>query len=187
MNNKVELCLCTEGVLVIASKQGLKDYFAENEFGYDYPNDLFPLINAGIAFPITTESSEDIKLTMKALEWGNKNEGFNEIGFYKIHVQEGDVLQIMSHAEFTQICDWHKGDVDKFEFEEDEDNRVANDIGPGWYAVQVLATPLAELDDEDEEEEEDEENYFEIEVLLQFSLQTEEPGYMEEFKAVFTV
>ena len=51
----------TEGVLVICSKIGLMNFFADKEFDYSFPEGILPLVNRGIVVALVTESCDEVK------------------------------------------------------------------------------------------------------------------------------
>jgi hypothetical protein len=163
--------LCTEGVLTILSKVGLKKYFENEEFNYDYPEGILPIINKGSLIALTTESGEEVRLIITT-NGMNEFEGYEEIGDQKLFVHTKDELYILNHAEFTQICDWQKGDIDKYEFYNKK--KIVAGLDMGWYMVMLFG-------------KESESENFDLEIIVNLTWLKEEPIFIEEFDAVFTI
>jgi hypothetical protein len=157
---KKEFNICSEGVLVLASKTGLAEYYADKKFDYDYPEGLMGLINSGIISAITTESGEELKVRITDQDITDL-ESFEKIGLYNLNIQTEDSIYILGHAEFTQICNWKKGKIEDYDFPESP--VFISDFKTGWYEITIFAKEV-EFDDEEEEEE----FQFEIEVILHF-------------------
>jgi hypothetical protein len=122
----------TEGVLLICSKKGLKKYFADKEFDYNFPEGILPLINNGSVIALTTESSDEIKGEFIDIAM-NEYKGYQLAGEQNLYIDEEDEIYVLSHAEFTQICDNHKGDIDAFDFWNEK--IVFKNLRPGWAIV----------------------------------------------------
>lgn len=103
----------TEGVLIFANMTKCKDYFSIHTFDYSYPEGLADLLSKGIIHIITTEEAvEEIAFTFDKDEidlssWELKD------SYNYLNVEEGDTIRLLSHAAFTQMCDNHKGDLDR--------------------------------------------------------------------------
>lgn len=127
----------TEGVLILASQLGLKKYFKDKELDYDYPEGILPLINSGNILAITTESGNSVCLKI-FIEENIDFEDFQNLGTYQLDIQENDTFFILDHASFTQICDWHKGDINEYDFDEVYNPKlILEDIASGWYKIYV--------------------------------------------------
>lgn len=107
----------TEGLLVLASAKSLSAYYAKNEFNYDFPQGISPLIQDKMLFTLITEETVD-KLTLEvgkeigiAFSTGKWQKNDKE---YTIHIQEEDEVLLINHAAFSQICSWHQGDYKLF-------------------------------------------------------------------------
>jgi hypothetical protein len=92
--------------LLICSKKGLKKYFADNIFSYNYPDGILPLINNGSVIALTTESSEDVKGEVMDISM-NDFKGYRLYGEQNFFIEEEDEVYVLSHSEFTQICSNH--------------------------------------------------------------------------------
>jgi hypothetical protein len=99
---------------VLASAKALKSYYAKNEFDYTFPKGIIPLLLAKNVFALETEERLDRLIITdeetglaKALASGKWAENKNQ--FY-LSMQADDVLLLLDHASFTQICAWHQGD-----------------------------------------------------------------------------
>lgn len=119
----------TSGVLLICSKIGLKKYFSNNTFDYNYPDGIIPLINNGSVIALTTESSEDIKGELIDFSM-NDYKGYRLYGEQNFFIEKEDEIYVLSHSEFTQICSNHHGDIDAFSF---WDKKIMVDnLRAGW-------------------------------------------------------
>lgn len=123
----------TDGVLILCSKKGLKKYFSDKEFSYDFPEGILPLINSGIVLAIVTESGEDITGELRIMEVMNDKKDYALASQNKFYLEEDDEIFILGHSEFTQACSNNKGDLDAFEFWNDKITK--NDLRPGWTTV----------------------------------------------------
>ncbi|WP_196888982.1 hypothetical protein [Aureivirga sp. CE67] len=133
----------TEGVLVLASKKRLKDYYTDRNFDYGYPEGLLDAINKGIILPITTES-QDFILTNFIFDETDIN-GL-EIGQCKLFLEENDTLQIMNFVDFTMICDYNSGDIDAYDFYFEE--QYIKELKKGWYIINIYVNQYCELEHE---------------------------------------
>ncbi|OJJ18672.1 hypothetical protein BKI52_23990 [marine bacterium AO1-C] len=139
----------TEGVLVLCTQAGLKGYYQDKTFDYDYPEGILPLINQGIALAITTESGDVVCLKV-TFDTPSDVSSFQDLGTYQIQVQAENTLLFLDHATFTQICDWHKGDISKYEFDETYNPKVTlEDVPAGWYQVTVYGQTLDEFEEKE--------------------------------------
>lgn len=154
----------TEGVLILSTQNALKTYFSDKEFDYRYPEGLMSLINLGIASIIATDSGDELKVVVTD-EAIPADDSFKRVGQYHLRVGEGDSIYVLSHAAFTQICDWHKGDIAAYNFFEEP--QQTSELRAGEYEVTFYARET-ELDEEVEEEEE-----YELEVLIHFKPSTQ--------------
>jgi hypothetical protein len=106
----------TDGVLFLCSKNGLKKYYQERNFNYDFPEGIIPLVNQGIVAAIITESGEDVAGEIRIMETMTDKENYTISAENKFFIESEDELFLLSHTEFTQICDSKKGDIDNFDF-----------------------------------------------------------------------
>jgi hypothetical protein len=108
--------LNTEGVLIIASTKGLKEYYAVRDFEYGFPDDLFELFKEGIIFAaVTDESIHELIIITDDTEEVNLLEYKILANFNVLNVLEDDRILVLDHATFTQICDWNHGDYHEYE------------------------------------------------------------------------
>jgi hypothetical protein len=120
----------TDGVLLLCSKRGLKKYFSDKEFNYDFPEGILPLLNSGIALAVITESGEDVTGELRIMEGMNDKIGYEIACENKFYVEDDDEIFILSHSEFTQVCSNNKGDLDTFEFWNEK--IIKSDLTAGW-------------------------------------------------------
>lgn len=105
------LGLNTEGVLIIASTKGLKEYYSGRDFEYGFPDDLFELFKEGIIFAaVTEESINELIIMHEDSEVVNLLDYKILANYNVLNVQEDDRILVLDHATFTQICDWNHGD-----------------------------------------------------------------------------
>ena len=122
----------TGGVLLICSKKGLQKFYADKKFDYSFPEGILPLINLGIIAALVTESTEEVKgkIIDEAM---NEYKGYRLVGEQNLFVEEDDELFVLAHSEFTQICDWHKGNIDDFKFWSEQIS--LKNLKAGWAIV----------------------------------------------------
>ena len=101
----------TEGVMIIANITKCKEYYADRKFDYRYAEGLKELIKDGIIHIVTTdEAVEVVELTFEKDDIDPDT--FKHLESYNfLSVDEGDEVRAISHADFTQMCDTHKGDL----------------------------------------------------------------------------
>ncbi len=122
----------TSGVLLLCSKKGLKKYFADKEFNYNFPEGILPLVNAGIVVALVTESSEEVKGECVTIAM-NDYKGYKLVGEQNFYVEDDDEVYILSHGEFTRICANDKGDIDAARFWNEK--IIVKDLRAGWAIV----------------------------------------------------
>jgi hypothetical protein len=107
----------TEGLLILASANALKAYYSSNEFIYEFPQGVFPLIQVNGVFALITEErvekltiteGNQIEIPLSKEKWQGNDKA------YTISIQEEDELLLLDHSAFTQICSWHQGDYKLF-------------------------------------------------------------------------
>jgi hypothetical protein len=104
--------LDTSGVLLVVAKSALKAAFATTPFNYDFPEGL---IDA------STENTA----------------GFTLLATQKFYAAADDEIVVLSHSEFTQIADWHKGDMDAYAF---RDKKIAlSKPENAWYIAKIYS------------------------------------------------
>ena len=137
----------TEGVLLLCAQVGLKNYYQNKAFDYDYPEGILPLINQGIALAITTESGDEVCVQVTLNDSPNITD-FQDLGTYQLEVQANDALFFLDHATFTQICDGLRGDINQYEFDDTYSPKVAlENLPTGWYQVQAYGKPLDDFEE----------------------------------------
>lgn len=180
---KHEFILETGGVLCLISKEGYKKYLESKDFNYDYPEGILPLINEGSLIALTTESTEEVKVIFTS-EGMNNYEGFNEIGDQKLFIHPNDELFILDHGSFTQIGDWHKGDIDKFEFHTEK--QFIPDLKLGWYLISLFAKEVPQEDEDDADYDENKE-YFDFEIMINVAWLKEDPVFIFPQENVYAI
>lgn len=95
--------ISTEGVLVFASAQGLCNEYKDKEFDYDFPNGLSKLLEQQAIIALTTSDGDN--LIIEFVDNKTIQENFDKEIEQVITLSPKDKLLILSHAEFTQICD----------------------------------------------------------------------------------
>jgi hypothetical protein len=101
----------TEGVLMIVNTTKCKHYYVDKEFNYDYPEGLSELILKGIVHLITTaETVENLNFIFDKATFDLNKWAYNTSYNY-LNVEDGDLVQLISHAAFTQMCSSYKGDL----------------------------------------------------------------------------
>lgn len=120
----------TDGVLLLCSKKGLKKYYKEREFNYDFPEGILPLVNQGIVAAIVTESGDDVTGEIIIMGGMNDKENYTLSSENKLFIEPEDDLFILSHSEFTQICNNHQGDIDDFDFWNEK--IMISNLRSGW-------------------------------------------------------
>jgi hypothetical protein len=133
----------TSGVLLLCSKKGLQKYYADKEFNYDFPEGILPLINEGIILAVVTESGEDVVGQVRISESLNGDHEYLPTIDNKFFLDVDDEIFLLSHAEFTQICDSHRGDIAAFSFW-DEKISIKN-AQQGWYSVRTYYKTSEEM------------------------------------------
>ncbi len=104
--------LNTEGVLIFANITKCKNYYSDKEFNYDYPDGLSELLKQGIIHIITTdEAVEQVDFVFDKNEIDSQRWEFHDSYNY-LKVDPGDEIRTVSHADFTQMCHNHNGDLE---------------------------------------------------------------------------
>lgn len=103
--------IITEGVLVFASAQGLFREYKNKAFDYNFPNGLSKLLEQQTIIALTTSEGDD--LIIEFVENNTILENFDKEIKQVITLSNNDKLLILSHAEFSQICDAH-GDSENY-------------------------------------------------------------------------
>lgn len=133
--------IISEGVLVLASANGLSKEYKDKEFDYDFPNGISNLLNEHIIIALTTSDGDNLIVDFK--KELDSNELFDkEINQY-IKLDGHDDLLILSHAEFTQICD-ENGDYKKYKWP----IQKVGQLDSGIYHVNIRVEDLGDRFDE---------------------------------------
>lgn len=96
--------ISTEGVLILASAQGLLDEYQGKEFDYDFPDGLSNLLKRQAIIALTTQDGDDLIIEFVDADSGIEEDFDREIA-QVITLAPQDQLLILSHAQFTEICD----------------------------------------------------------------------------------
>ena len=96
--------LITEGVLIIASSNSLKRKYKNEEFDYNFPEGINEMINQNSIIAITNSGGDNI---IAEYEINKKIEyyDYDKVIEQSIELSDNDELLILSHSEFTMICD----------------------------------------------------------------------------------
>ncbi|WP_165750546.1 hypothetical protein [Cellulophaga sp. Z1A5H] len=146
--------LTTEGVLIIASSNSLKEKYKTEEFNYDFPDGLSQLILNNSIIAITNSGGDNL-LVEFSLEKELDIIEFDKVIEQSIELSENDVLLILSHAEFTMICN-KDGD---YKNDKCWPIKFSKPIEKGKYLVQVAVIDV-------EEEFEKYNAYFKVNINL---------------------
>jgi hypothetical protein len=95
--------IISEGVLVLASSQGLIQEFSEKEFNYDFPDGLTKLLKEQKIIALLTSEGDDLLIDIQENEELN-SDNFDKVVSQYLNFKEKDELLLLSHAEFTMIC-----------------------------------------------------------------------------------
>ncbi len=104
----------TEGVLIFANITKCKVYYTDKEFDYNYPKGLSELLQQGIIHIITTDEAVEQVDFVFDKEKINTDEFEYHESYNYLKVEEGDEIRALSHADFTQMCDSYKGNLEEF-------------------------------------------------------------------------
>ena len=109
----MQIKISTGGVLIFASSKGLMREYEEKEFDYDFPKGLMKLLAQQLIIALTTSDGDDL-----IIEFDDKNQKsadhFDKEIDQFIKLDSDDALLVMSHSDFTRICDNKNGDHTKF-------------------------------------------------------------------------
>jgi hypothetical protein len=155
--------LDTGGVLLVVSKNRLKSAFAETPFDYNFPEGMLALINSGGLLAVVTESGEDVKGRLLLDAPAENSTGFELLATQKFHLTADDELLILSHYQFTQIADWHKGDANAYTF---RNKKIGlSKVKNAWYTAKIYAKQPK--------------NSCFLHFIIEMTSQTEEPAFAE--------
>ena len=146
--------LTTEGVLIIASSNSLKEKYKTDEFNYDFPDGLSQLILNNSIIAITNSGGDNL-LVEFSLEKELDIIEFDKIIEQSIELSENDELLILSHTEFTMICD-NDGD---YKNDNSWPIKFSKPIEKGKFQVQIAVIDV-------EEEFEKYNAYFKVNINL---------------------
>lgn len=133
--------IISEGVLVLASANGLAKEFVDKEFDYEFTNGISKLLNDHIIIALTTSDGDNLIVDFKT-ELDSKESFDKEINQY-IRLDGQDDLLILSHAEFTQICN-KNGDYKKYQWP----IHKVGQLDSGIYHVNIKVENLHDRFDE---------------------------------------
>ena len=87
--------------------------YQDKDFNYDFPEGLSELLNNQKIIAITTPEGDNLLIEVIQNEELPENDFDNEIDQF-ISFESEDELLILSHADFTQICHFKKGNCKEF-------------------------------------------------------------------------
>jgi len=93
----------TEGVLILASAQALRTEYHNKKFNYDFPEGLNDLLSDHRIIALTTNNGNNILVEFYIDQELPKSEYSKQIKQF-IRIQEFDELLVLSHADFTMLC-----------------------------------------------------------------------------------
>ena len=94
--------------MVLASARKLAEEYADKSFNYDFPDGLFKLLDENSIVALTTSEGDNVVLEILPMEQKLVGE-FDKVITQWIELKSDDLLLILTHAEFTEICT-RKGD-----------------------------------------------------------------------------
>jgi hypothetical protein len=131
-----------DGVLVIASRQGLAERFASRSYDYSFPKELVEGARARVMFGWQTEREGNVAVTMVR---GDRDKD-RALGDYRggscLDVRGDELVLAMAYGTFTRGCDEH-GDMTV----EEDDSYAAFRVPEGRYRVGVL-----QVNDDDDDD-----------------------------------
>ncbi len=90
--------ISTEGVLVLASAQGLSNEYKDKEFDYDFPEGLSNLLEKHTIIALQTSDGDELLIDfVENMDSEEFDKEINQI----IDLQTNDTLLVLSHAEFS--------------------------------------------------------------------------------------
>lgn len=128
----------TEGVLVIASSNSLKEKYALEEFDYNFPDGIQDLIRNKSIIAITNSGGDSLLIDFKVNDEIDITT-YDKVIEQNILLLENDELLILSHAEFTSIC-CKKGDYKVYGWP----IKLAKSIPKGQHLVQIAVNDVSE-------------------------------------------
>ena len=99
-----EFKLITEGVLVLASANSLVDEYKDKEFDYNFPEGIEKLAEENKIIALLTSSGGTLNIKTQ-VEQPLDRGAYDTIITQHLHLSMMDALLIMSHGQFTLICD----------------------------------------------------------------------------------
>ncbi len=130
--------LITEGVLVIASSNSLKKEYENKEFDYNFPAGINELISQNSIIAITNSGGDNIIAeydTNKEIKYSD----YDKVIEQSIEFSDNDELLILSHSEFTMICD-KDGNYKNYGFP----ITFSEPIEKGKYIVEIAVNDVSE-------------------------------------------
>lgn len=112
---EVYLCetdLQHEGILILASSNQLKQFYATNEFNHDFPEGIERLLAADGVIAIDARNLTFTTIVDIGCHWmhGYNLEEKQSITAYITFEDKYDDLLILNYSDFISICVYHKGD-----------------------------------------------------------------------------
>ncbi|QWX85603.1 hypothetical protein H0I23_08175 [Cellulophaga sp. HaHaR_3_176] len=131
--------LTTEGVLIIASSNSLKRKYENEEFEYDFPDGINPLMMDNSIIAITNSGGDNLLVNF-LLEKHIDVTKFDKVIEQSIELSEIDELLILSHTDFTMIC----SKDGNYKNEKCWPIKFSNPIEKGKYLVQIAIIDVEE-------------------------------------------
>lgn len=132
-----EFKIITEGVLLICSSKALINEYHNKAFDYNFPGGLAKLLGDNSIIALTTSEGDDLAIETK--KGGSlRRSDFDKIIVQVMHFRAGDELLIMSHADFTMICD-KGGDYRDYRWP----IKYSEKIDPGNYKIEIGITDVS--------------------------------------------
>lgn len=129
--------IISEGVLVIASSKALITEYKDKKFDYNFPDGISKLLKEHKIIALTTSEGDNL-----IIEFDNSKDlklqcdkEFNQM----LKLDMNDELLILSHSEFTQICD-KNGDYHNYKWP----IQKIEGLSSGTYSVNIKVENLTD-------------------------------------------
>jgi hypothetical protein len=132
-----------DGVIVVASKSGLRERFAKRTFDYDFPKELVEGARDRVVFGWQTEREGEVAVTIARGDPKDLDVGF-EAGGTCIDVGTDGIVYVTPYGSFTRAC-CDGGDMTT----EQDDSYAAFRVAEGRYRIGVIS-----LNDDDDDHDE---------------------------------
>lgn len=140
--------ISTEGVLILASAKALANEYKDKEFDYAFPEGFQHLLDQQVAIALQTSDCDE--LVIEFTETETKEAPDHEIIRY-IRISPEDELLVLSHADFTMICNGHHGDYASY----GRALEKVDALESGLYEVKIKVWDPKDEEEFDEDEEDD--------------------------------